>query len=181
MKKNKIEPDFQSLIEGIVLEEEKEQKTADLNIDIQTLAQLCTRMESYIQTYNSIEQRLNNDLAGLKASVQEMESIRNSIAAVKDEKIHSTVQVYLKDADGVLTRFEERIRQCTEEGAVKCGNVVNEVACQLKSLLIGRTNDMEPVLISSKTRHWITTTAVLSYLVVIGILAIIICLKSGKF
>lgn len=178
--RDKSEPDFTSLVNGIVLTDDKEQKLSDIQNEIQSLTVLCERMEHDIEQYSSIEKNLSEELRQIHTSVRTMGLIRDQIGQIKDERIRTVVDVRIKNTDNMLENYENRLKLYIEEGSNKCQQVVEDVAYRLKSLLLGRTNDMEPVYISAKTKHWIITSTVISYLVVLTILAIVVYARTGN-
>ena len=178
MKKNSIEPDFHSLVDGIVLADEKELKQSEMHDEIQTLSQICERLERGIKEYYHIEQHLDNEFDQLKSALYEMGQIRDQILKIRDEKIKTAIEVRLLNIDELLVKFGYIFRQIVISGTKECQDVVDDVVSRLKSQILGKTSDMEPIFISAKTKHWITITVAVSYLVVLLILIIVIYVKS---
>lgn len=177
MNKENQKPDFKLLADGIVLAEERDQKLSEMDNQIQALTRLCERLEKNIEKYSLIEQNINNGVLRIHSSVVEMGHIRDNIRQLIDAKINTTLNLKLNDVDGTLTRFERNINRCVKEGADECRGVVDDVAYSLKSLLIGKTNDMEPIFISAKTKHWIICSSVLLFLSLCGVIALLISFR----
>lgn len=180
MKKEKLEPDFKQLADGIVLAEEKEQKLSEMNDQIQTLTRLCERMEEDIEKYSRIEQNISEGFLKIQSSVSDMGIIRDNIRQFLNDNISTTLDLRLNDVDGTLTRFEKGIKRNLEEGAKECRRVVDDAVCNLRSLLIGKTNDMETVLISAKTRRWIVWSSIFMVLTVWGLIVLCIHFSYGR-
>lgn len=179
MKKEKQEPDFKLLADGIVLAEEREQKLSNMDNQIQTLTRLCERMENNIEKYSRIEQNIKDEILKFQSAVGEMWKIRDNIWQLLNEKISATLDLRLNDVDGTLTRFEEGIKHNVEEGVKECQRVVDNAVRHFKSSFMGKTNDMEPVFISAGTRRWIVWSSIFMVLTVWGLIVLCIHFSSG--